>query len=79
MTDGLKNELLARYSGHGLNNEPLAGIWIANKWKLVIQIFVIQIPTVQIVLSMKDVKVKTKGLSDFNDDKNPCTVKCPWI
>ena len=39
--------------------------------------FVIQIPTVQIVLNVKDVEVKTKKLSDFNDDKNPCTVKCP--
>ena len=36
---GLNTELLVRYSGHGLNNQLLAGIWIANKWKFVIQIF----------------------------------------
>ena len=36
---GLNSELLVRYSGHGLNTKLLPGIWITNKWKLVIQMF----------------------------------------
>ena len=46
VTDGLNNKLLVCYLGHGLNNELLPGIWIANKWKFIIQMFALQIPTV---------------------------------
>ena len=35
----MNNELLVWYSGHGLNNDPLLVIWIANKWKFAIQMF----------------------------------------
>ena len=46
VTNGLNNQLLVSYSDHGFNNELLPGNWIANKWKFVIQIFVILIPIV---------------------------------
>ena len=36
---GLNNELLVPYSGHGLTNKLLSGIWIVNKRKFVIQMF----------------------------------------
>ena len=45
---GLNTTLIVCYIGHDLNNELLPGIWIANKWKLVIQMFTIQMPTVHL-------------------------------
>ena len=38
---GLNSKLLVQYSGHCLNNELFPGIWIANKWKFVIQMFLL--------------------------------------
>ena len=38
---GLPGPGLAKNSGntYALNNELLAGIWVANKWKFIIQMF----------------------------------------
>ena len=46
MTDGWNNKFLVRYLGHVLNYELLPDIWIANKWKFIFQMFVIQISIV---------------------------------
>ena len=45
---GLNNNLKSCYSDHddGLTNKLLLGIWILNKEKFVIQMFLIQISTV---------------------------------
>ena len=46
-----KQKLLVWYSGHGLNNKLLPGIWIANKWKIAIHMFAVQIPTLYYIFN----------------------------
>ena len=66
MTDGLNYYLLVCYPGHGLNNKLLSGIWIANKYNFIIQMFLffrcsnIKIPTVF------DVRQKTSRIHTFS-------------